>query len=311
MTDVRRMGVIAIGSNSVRMLTADLDEQLSNPVRGREETALFLSLDEKRRFSDEGMERTARAISLLHDRAREAGAARVRMIATSAMREASNRNDLDYYIAALCPLVLNRIISGQEEAELSFLGAACVPPRPGMQGMIDIGGGSTEVAVGSCAGGIASSVSLNLGASRLLQRQRVEGREGLGAARALARSVVEEGLAARPQKPEGYTLVGGTGTTFAAMLCGTPFPAQAPEGSLIEAQQVSQWLERLCLMDEAQRAALPGMPPTRLHILPTGLVILEAVMARLEIQSLAVTHRGNLDGYLIRLCHQPEDDQDA
>ena len=56
---IKRMGVIAIGSNSVRMLTANLDAALSQPVRGREETALFLSMDDKQRFSEAGMDRTA------------------------------------------------------------------------------------------------------------------------------------------------------------------------------------------------------------------------------------------------------------
>lgn len=306
-----RVGVIAIGSNSVRMLTADLDERLSNPVRGREETALFLSMDDRKRFSEQGMERAAQAISKLYHQAREAGAGEVYMIATSAMRDASNRNELDYTIAATCPLVLNRIISGQEEARLGFLGAVCVPPRPGLLGMIDIGGGSTEVAIGRCDGGLDSSVSLQLGASRLLQRQRVEGAQGLAAARALAFEVVSCGLRPRPQAPDSYTLVGGTGTTFAAMLTNTPWPLAAPEGSAISEKEVSQWLERLALMDEAERAALTGMPPTRVHILPTGLVILEAVMHWLEIDTLTITHRGNLDGYLYSLCHQREDDADA
>ena len=98
---IKRMGVIAIGSNSVRMLTANLDAALSQPVRGREETALFLSLDDKKRFSEAGMDRTARAVSKLHYEARQAGAQEIRLIATSAMRDAHNRTELDFYIAAL------------------------------------------------------------------------------------------------------------------------------------------------------------------------------------------------------------------
>ena len=62
---VRRLGAIAIGSNSVRMLTANLDETLSDPVRGRVETSLFLSMDEKKRFSEAGMERVAQAVRRL------------------------------------------------------------------------------------------------------------------------------------------------------------------------------------------------------------------------------------------------------
>ena len=103
--NVSRAGVIAIGSNSTRMLTADLDASLSNPVRGREETALFLSMDERKRFSEAGMERCARAVSKLHYEARQAGAEQVRLIATSAVRDAANRHELDFYLAAIAPMM--------------------------------------------------------------------------------------------------------------------------------------------------------------------------------------------------------------
>ncbi len=308
---VGRAGVIAIGSNSVRMLTADLDPSLSNPVRGREETALFLAMDDNKRFSEEGMERTAAAVSALYHQAQAAGAQQIRMIATSAMRDASNRNELDYYIAALCPIVLNRIISGQEEAQLSFLGAACVPPRPGLQGMIDVGGGSTELAIGTCGQGLLSSVSLQLGASRLHKLQPVTDPASLTLARASAFELVSCGLRPRPEPPDAYTLVGGTGTSFAALLTATPWPQPAPEGTPFTRADVTHWLERLASMPPQQRAQLTGMPPTRLHILPTGLVILESLMSWLEIDQLAITHRGNLDGYLYRLYSQPELDPDA
>ena len=308
---IKRMGVIAIGSNSVRMLTANLDAALSQPVRGREETALFLSMDDKQRFSEAGMDRTARAVSKLHYEARQAGAQEIRLVATSAMRDAQNRTELDFYIAALAPILINRIISGEEEAQLSFLGACCVPPQQGAQGMIDIGGGSTEVAVGDCHQGLRFARSMQLGASRLLQCQPVDGEEGLKAALAIARDTVAQGLSQGVPAPQGWALVGGTGNTLVNMVARRPYDKPVTEDYPLTLDEVREWLDRLAGMTAEERARLAGMPPTRVHIMPTGLVILRTVMEQLGIDRLRVTQRTNLDGYLYRLVAAPQEDHDA
>ena len=307
----RRMGLIAIGSNSARMLTADLDPNLSNPVRGREETALFLSLDDKLRFSLEAMQRVAAAVSRLWHQAIAAGAQEVRMIATSAMRDAANRHELDFYIAALCPIMLNRIISGQEEALLSFLGACCIPPQQGLLGMVDIGGGSTEVALGTANEGLLSAHSLQLGASRLLKTQRVDSLEDIAHARTIADKTIEEHLPALPGLARRWTLVGGTGTTLLGLITRLPPSQPLPEGRSFSRHQVSQWLRILAPLTPEQRAQLPGMPAARVHITLTGLVILEALLERLDLPEITVSLRSNLDGYLYRLYSNPQEDADA
>ncbi|MHC1787254.1 MAG: Ppx/GppA phosphatase family protein [Christensenellales bacterium] len=305
-----RAGVIGIGSNSVRMLTADLDGALSNAVRGREETALFLAMDASRCFSREGRERVAGAVGRLWGSAVAAGAGRVYLIATSAMRDAGNAPLLEREILALCPLRPS-LISGEEEALLSFLGAACIPERPGLQGVIDIGGGSTEIALGSAGRGIQSARSLQLGASRLLQTLLIDGEEALHRARMIVGAQVREALPVLSEGPNQWTLVGGTGTTLAAMAAGPEAAGEGIEGLRLNQETVTLWLERLAGMDPSARAALPGLPPTRVHILPTGLVILEALMRHLSAESVSVTQRGNLDGYLWRLGDRYREDSDA
>ena len=307
----RRVGLIAIGSNSARMLTADLDPYLSNPVRGREETALFLSLDDKLRFSLEAMQRVAAAVSRLWHQAIDAGAQEVRMIATSAMRDAANRHELDLYIAALCPIMLNRIISGQEEALLSFLGACCIPPQQGLLGMIDIGGGSTEVALGTASEGLLSAHSLQLGASRLLKTQRVDNLEDIALARYIADKTIEEYLPIPSEQAGRWTLVGGTGTTLLGLITGLPQGQALPEGYGISRDRVSFWLRKLAPLTPEQRAQVPGMPAARVHITLTGLVILEALFERLDLPEITVSLRNNLDGYLYRLYTNPLEDADA
>lgn len=306
----RRVGVIAIGSNSVRMLTANLDESLSSPVRGREETALFLSMNEKKHLSEEAMERTARAVSLLARKAQDAGAQELRLIATCAMRDAANRNDLDFYVAATAPLLINRIISGEEEARLSYLAATAIPPQAGLQGMIDIGGGSTEVAVGA-DGQVQTARSMQLGASRLLNWQAINSEQDVLTASKLAADVVLAALPADLPQPDHWALVGGTGVTLVSLIQGLPFPMQPEDNTLVQAHEVEHWLYHLARLTPHERAQIPGMPLSRLHILPTGLCILHTLMQRLSIPQVRVTQRTNLDGYLYSLYRWPQEDADA
>ncbi|NLC33362.1 MAG: hypothetical protein GX781_08700 [Clostridiales bacterium] len=306
-----RLGIISIGSNSVKMMTANIDETLSDPQRAREETALFLSMNDKRSFSEEGMERCARAVSKLHHMAKQAGAQEVRLIATSAMRDALNRNELDFYIAAMAPMTLSRIISGDEEAQLSFLGAACASHQEGLQGMIDIGGGSTELAIGDRATGLSFTKSLQLGTSRLLQWQPINNREDMRSALNISSELIGKELTLPAQLPKEWTLVGGTGTTLINMMLMQPYHQPCPEGKDISRDEAGEWLERLALLSPQERAALPGMPSSRVHILPTGLTILKSLMDYLNINRIRVTRRNNLDGYLYRLYHCPQEDHDA
>jgi exopolyphosphatase / guanosine-5'-triphosphate,3'-diphosphate pyrophosphatase len=260
------------------------------------------------------MKRVATAVSKLWHQATAAGAQEVRMIATSAMRDAANRHELDFYIAAHCPILLNCVISGQEEALLSFLGACCIPPQVGLQGMIDIGGGSTEVALGTAGEGLLSAHSLQLGASRLLKMQRVDSLRDITSAHAIADQIIAENLPALSDLPgpaQRWTLVGGTGTTLLGLITRLPHTQPLPEGHIITRDQVHDWLEKLAQLSPEQRAQLPGMPPTRVHIMPTGLVILEALLEQLAIKEITVSLRNNLDGNLYRLFSMPQEDADA
>lgn len=308
---VRRLGAIAIGSNSVRMLTANLDETLSDPVRGRVETSLFLSMDEKKRFSEAGMERVAQAVRRLAEEAQEAGAQDLRLIATSAMRDADNRTELDFYVAATSPVLINRIISGEEEARLSFLAATSIPAREGLQGMVDIGGGSTEVALGSAAEGIQYTRSLQLGAARLLAKQEIVCPDTLQKARAIADQILREGLPHDLPRPHRWAMVGGTGTTLANMLRGAQATDVPEDGSPLHKAEVEQWLHRLAPLNLVERAQVPGLPEARVQIIVTGLCILLAVMDYLDIEVIHASLRNNLDGYLYRLYKSPQEDPDA
>ena len=158
-----RAAAIGIGSNSTRMLAAEIGEGTIAPLlRLREDTRLFSSL-ENGVLSAERMMATAAAAGMFCQQAREAGCEAIRLFATSAARDAKNGAEFAEIAEALCGVPLE-VLPGEEEARLSFLGAAGGETDAGV---FDIGGGSTELAM--MDGGSLRTISLQLGSSRLLQ----------------------------------------------------------------------------------------------------------------------------------------------
>lgn len=301
-----RRAALAIGSNSVRMLCVNQDAQLSQPLRGRAETALFLSLSAEGAFSLEAMAALVDAVGRLREQALQSGASEIALLATSAVRDAVNGDALGELLLRSFPDMPMHVLSGAEEARLAFVGAGLPEPQ-GLRGVIDIGGGSTELAWGDEVGQLRKSLSLQLGASRLLRQQRIDSSADITPARALAERVILDGLP-RPLPPCGcYTLIGGTGTAAMHIVLTLPMAEHLPDDAILTRRDAEGWLSRLAAMSADQRAALPGMPPTRLHILPTGLAILCALMRLLDIDQVQVSERNNLDGYLYERWLETQD----
>ena len=162
------LAVIGIGSNSVRMLTAEAEGgDFRRMARDRAGTRLFAGLDEQGNLSAESMARTLEAMSQMAQEARRRRAERLHAFATSAARDA--RNGKEFMAAAeQATGVPLEILSGEEEAELSFLGARDVFPDGRRCGVIDIGGGSTEIVTGE-GQGTDCAFSCQMGAVRLFR----------------------------------------------------------------------------------------------------------------------------------------------
>ncbi len=291
-----RHAVIAIGSNSTRMLIGDIAENgaMTPIVRMREGTRVFAGL-ENGMLSEKSMAETADAVERLMIVAHGHQSETFRLIATSASRDAKNSDALKQMVEARAGIPL-QIISGEEEARLSFLGAA----GNGYCGMIDIGGGSTELAVGG-GGRPFAGVSAQLGAVRLLEQAP----DTTGAAyEALRAQAIEALCLARqglntPHLPVAWFGVGGTMTCLASLDMRLPaFDREAIEGHALKKSQVDAWALRLWRMPLEERAALPGMVQHRADIIAHGAVILSAVMEALNIARVVVTGRTNLDGML-------------
>lgn len=288
-----RLAVIVIGSNSTRLLCAQADESLSRPVRGRAETRLFLGMTAGGALGEEALTRAARSVMSLREQAQADGARLIGVYATSAVRDASNAALLRARLGA-CGHTL-RVLSGREEAAYAFYGAAA----DGLCGVIDIGGGSTEVIVGEGMD-IRHMASIQMGASRLFQRQPVNESADIARARDCAQRYVsqlpEEIL--RHEGAEDFYIVGGTGTSCAALLNKAPLRHGQAQGACITRDALRQALRLVADTARERRPLLPGFPPTRADILPTGMVILGCVMDVLGLACVTVTERGNTDGLL-------------
>lgn len=292
--------VIGIGSNSTRLLVAEAQHgKLLRQTRMREGTRLFAGLSGGV-LSGESMNRTAEAAARFAAAARDAGVADgdLHIIATSAARDAHNG---DVFIDAVRTLtgVTPQILTGEEEAKLSFRGGA----GEGYSGLIDIGGGSTEIAVGG-GGRPLQAASAQLGAVRLFGEKPMLTGDGLEEAFALARERVAPVWAGMqpPGLPAAWYGVGGTLTTLASIDMRLPaFDRDAVDGHTLGRDAVENWARRLAKMPMDERARLPGMLPQRADIIAHGAIVLWAVMDALDIPRVSVSNRTNLDGYLLSL----------
>lgn len=288
--------VIGIGSNSVRMLLAEVSQgRITMLRREREGTRLFAGLDAQRCLSQEAMAKTVAAVRAMAESARGSGAEEIHLFATSATRDAANQAEFAALLKREAGLSLE-ICSGEEEAALSFYGAT----DGGESGVIDIGGGSTEVIVGSGMD-VRCAFSCQMGAVRLAGKHPIRDHGDLPYVTAIAADLLEEQLRAHPALalPEHWRGTGGTFTTLAAIVRRVHWTERTRmHGTVVTREDVERTARMLSDMTVEQRRDLPGLQPNRADIIVHGVCILLACMQRLGIGEITVSEYGNLDGYM-------------
>lgn len=294
-----KAAVIGIGSNSVRCLLAETGEESFTCLwRDREGTRLFAGLDERGNLKRESIDKTVAAVARMASEVRHQGAEQLSIFATSAARDAANG---DEFIRAVTEASETepKILTGSEEAELSFLGASAATSA-GRCGVIDIGGGSTEIAIGTREG-IEVSFSCQMGAVRLYQKLRLDRKEDMIPVQRAAGEILGEHLSeyAGIVIPKTWVGTGGTFTTLAAMVRGVPWTDRTNmHGTEITRLEIQEIGEKLADMSLTERKQLPGLQPGRADIVVHGICILLGVMDRLKIRQIVVSEWGNLDGYI-------------
>ncbi|MBR2855167.1 MAG: Ppx/GppA family phosphatase [Clostridia bacterium] len=294
-----KVAVIGIGSNSVRCLLAETGEKGFTCLwRDREGTRLFAGLDENGKLSRDSMDKTVAAVARMASELRYQGAEKLGIFATSAARDAENGDEFITAVAQAAETEL-QILSGHEEAELSFLGASAAV-KAERCGVIDIGGGSTEIAIGTPKG-IEVSFSCQMGAVRLYRKMKLDRKEDMPSVQKAAGGILADHLDeyAGVEIPETWVGTGGTFTTLAAMVRQIPWTDRTyMHGTEIARWEIQEIGEKLADMSLTERKMLPGLQPGRADIVVHGICILLGVMDQLKIPKIVVSEWGNMDGYV-------------
>ncbi|GAA1166128.1 Ppx/GppA phosphatase family protein [Nocardioides aquiterrae] len=292
-----RVAAIDCGTNTIKLLVGDLP---SIDVRELRMVRLGQDLDRTGRIADEALERAFAAIDEYAAiiRSYDVPPARVRFVATSATRDASNS---DVFVAGVRDRlgVEPEVVSGAEEAALSFDGAVrnlrTPPAEPVL--VIDVGGGSTELIVGSTHPDAADS--MDIGSVRLHERHLHSDPPARAEVDACVADV-DAHLDACPVLPaDAATVVGvaGTVTQLAAVALDLPaYDREAVDQAALPIAQVQETVDRLLAMTVAERRALPSMHPGRADVIGAGALILARVLRRAGVESLVVSESDILDG---------------
>lgn len=298
-----RVAGIDCGTNSIRLLVADVaDGRLVDVVRRMEIVRLGEGVDRTGRFSDGALARTFAALDDYAAQIESLGAERVRMVATSATRDAANR---DVFVEGVRERigVEPDVVSGDEEAALSFGGAtadlsAAEAAAPYL--VCDIGGGSTEFVLGDESGPRAAR-SVDIGCVRMTERH-LHDDPPTAEQIASARADIDRALASVAETVpvgEAASLIGlaGSVTTVTALALGLEtYDPQRIHHARVSATDVHAVAETLLAMNHEARAALPVMHPGRVDVIGAGALVLDAVVQWGGFSEVVASEHDILDG---------------
>lgn len=291
-----RAAAIGIGSNSLRMLVAELyNHSITAILRKREGLRVFASLNAQNEIDGAMIRQACDSVEAMRLAAVEAGAEEIHLFATSAVRDAGNQNELQEALLQATGLPLE-IVSGEKEAMLSFVGAT----EDGYSGMIDIGGGSTEIVIGQREN-IQFAQSLQAGAVRLFRQLPIASAQDAYRVKETVQGLFApyRQTLAQIKTPTVWVGVGGTMTVLAACVQHVDWKDHhSIHGFSAKVSDVQYCMETLANMSLAQRKRLPSLPPDRADIVVHGFAILLGCMEELHIPGITVSEHTNLDGYL-------------
>ena len=300
-----RVAAVDVGTNSVRLLVAEAGPNggLATLERLMTITRLGAGVDATGHLDDAALERTLSCIERYATRWTELGATAVRISATSAVRDASDRHRFFDGIRERAG-VDARVLTGDEEAATSFRGATSGVSGTAPYLVLDIGGGSTEFILGSS--GPEAMTSRQLGCVRLTERS-ITSDPPTNQDRAEATAVIDEQLAAveaifDPRAAQTLVGVAGTVTTVAALHLGLEdYVPEAIHGTRIPAAAVRDICKQLASMTSPERKALGPMAPGREDVIVAGALILDRVVERFGFAEVLTSESDILDGLALEL----------
>lgn len=294
-----RVAVIDVGSNSTRLLVADVDGGVAVLERQSRVTRLGRGVDLSGQLSDEAIEAACGAIGDYVAICRDLEVGAVTAIATSAVRDASNGAA---FVAELRErfALSARVLDGEEEARLTYRGATAEQPPTMPTLVIDIGGGSTEIVIGRGTE-IGFHVSLQVGVVRHTERHVSGDPPTAAELEALAgdvcRLIAEARAGHEDARAEAGIAVAGTPTSLAAVELGLePYDPARVHGHVLERTTIQHELSRFASTPLAERAAIPGLHPDRAPTIIAGCVILIEAMRAFDLDRIRVSEHDILYG---------------
>ncbi|MCB9842281.1 MAG: Ppx/GppA family phosphatase [Phycisphaeraceae bacterium] len=307
-----RLAAIDVGTNSIRLMVAEARDDGGYRVLDDEKavTRLGAGLIETGRMPSDAIVATAEAVARMQRIAEGHGATHLRAVATSAARDASNRDELIRAVHERTGIRLE-VISAQEEARMSFRSAAHAFDLSNINAAVsDIGGGSTEVVL-SAAGVVDRMHLFRLGAVRLTEKFGVGDRVDNGTIKAMRSEIRETLRDAAGKHPFMPQMLIGTGGTFTALarvslLLGSdedasdllPFNVRGHEMQHAEVRHLIDWFRE---MSVGERAKVPGMTKDRAEVIVAGATILDCVMEWLGVNTVRVHDGGIRDGLMLTM----------
>ena len=305
-----RVAAIDQGTNTTRLLVADVEDgRVDEVVRESRITRLGEGVDERRRLLPLPIARVRNCLSDYRRTLESLGAERTLLAATSAVRDAENGEaflgEIEWSYGFETTL-----LSGDDEAALSFRGASLGRMLSDPVLVVDIGGGSTELVVGDSDGVRAGSSSVDAGSVRMTERflashppRADELADCAAAVRSLLVQRVSEDFRRLPSRVIG---VASTITTFAALDLGLQaYDRERVHGHVLTAEGIDEQLHRLAALPLEERRRVPALDPDRAPVIVAGGIILREVLAHFGFDELEVSERDILDGIALKAAELP------
>jgi exopolyphosphatase/guanosine-5'-triphosphate,3'-diphosphate pyrophosphatase len=303
-----RVAAIDCGTNSIRLLIADIDgSNFREVVRDMEIVRLGQGVDETGQFHPDAIARTLTAVDKFAAEIAKRGVEKIRFCATSATRDATNRHLFVDGVRERLGIELE-VISGDEEAALSFAGAIKdLDPSNGPFLVVDIGGGSTEFVFGTST--VEAARSVNIGCVRMTERHFASDPatpEQIELVRTDIQAAIAQAAAVVPiTKAKTLVAVAGTATTVAAAALELPqYDRYAIHLSRISAQQTHDAATMFATKSREQRLLLGYMHPGRVDVIAAGSLVLSEIMKATGATEFVASESDILDGMAFSLARK-------
>lgn len=302
------VAAIDIGTNSVRLLTAQwLDGQLVNKQKQLEMTRIGKDVDATGMLQESRMVDTIEALSKFRSYLNTLGIQTCPVFATSAVRDAKNREDFVTRVKSATGFEVS-VIAGTTEAEMGFLGVvkgSRFHADPSKALVIDIGGGSTELIIGTSDGHLLKAFSLNIGAVRLTDRHNLKHSSQWDDFSGLIEDVkkaLSEILTELREIPVSACYgIGGTATTLGAIhLAMATYDSEKIQGTYLSKADVHRIARALVASSYEEKLLLKGLMPKRADIIAAGAVILDTILGCLKLEGYHVSDNDNLEGAIFQ-----------